>query len=510
MLLAAAWVLSAFVSASPSPYSAARAFLVAVAAAAVLTVIGRLLLRSWERGALLATAVVLLLTQGRDASTIAGNIVRALAGWQTATLAILLVVALGASTYLLRSSWRRPGLSGRLGAYLNLFAALLCALLVASGLSRGSFDLQDLRQGVSLSNISRTAAQRAGPDIYLIILDGYPRADTLLESYGFDDAPFLDALRARGFWVDPASHTNYSITELVFTSLFHMSLLQDIPELQPVLDGEIPAQPTARRVLNENPAFSYLRSKGYTIVANSIPFASPALRGADVYEELGGTNELERHLIAASFLLDLTDLVNPAALADDLRAQVRAELAEIPRVAEDRDLGPRFVLAHVLAPHTPFLFDADGNPITSGQGHRHEDRVAPDDLTAEEFGALEVGEIQYLNGAALNAIDELIAASATPPVIVLTADEGVRAGPIDPTTITPSGIRDVFGTLFAAYTPGRTDIFERGTVSSQIMARLLNAYFDAGLPLASTETFVGQGSDPYHLTQVPEPLPPNS
>ena len=38
-------------------------------------------------------------------------------------------------------------------------------------------------------------------DIYVIIVDAYARADVLTQRYQFDNAPFLEALRARGFYV---------------------------------------------------------------------------------------------------------------------------------------------------------------------------------------------------------------------------------------------------------------------------------------------------------------------
>jgi hypothetical protein len=39
------------------------------------------------------------------------------------------------------------------------------------------------------------------PDVYYFILDSYTRADLLKEAYGYDNSPFLDALRERGFYV---------------------------------------------------------------------------------------------------------------------------------------------------------------------------------------------------------------------------------------------------------------------------------------------------------------------
>ena len=45
----------------------------------------------------------------------------------------------------------------------------------------------------------RPEAEPGLPDIYVVLLDAYPRADTLDNDFGYDNSPFLDGLRAEGF-----------------------------------------------------------------------------------------------------------------------------------------------------------------------------------------------------------------------------------------------------------------------------------------------------------------------
>lgn len=502
-LFAATWVAHAWVAASPSPWAAGRSMLVALAAAVALTLMGRALLRSWHRGALAATGLLLTLTVGRDISLVIGNVARALPAWETLTLGALFGLLAAGALVVLRPFWMRTALANTLTGYLNVAVALIAVLVLAQGLGRGSFNLGDLRQGDSLSHVGALSGTRTGPDIYVILLDGYPRGDALRAAYGFDNSAFLAGLRARGFWVDPDSHSNYLITELSFTSFFNMSQLPEIDRLSAVLSGARPAQPTARRVLNDNVLFEDLRDKGYTIVSYAIPYESPELRQADVFIESGGLNEFERSLIASSFILDLADLVNRDAVADDMRAQVRSVLATLPSIAGDTSLGQRFVFAHVLAPHSPFLFGPDGDPITSGLPHRQQDWVAPGALTEAQFRDLLVGEIQYLDGEVLDAIDHVMSSSAEPPVVVVMSDHGVRERPLDPETVTPTQLDHAFASLFAAYTPGRPHIFGPGTTPAQVMAKLLNAYFGESRPVPSDEQFVSTGSDPYELIARP-------
>ena len=51
----------------------------------------------------------------------------------------------------------------------------------------------------------------AGPNIHMLVLDGYPRADVLAR-VNYDNGEFLHDLRDRGFDVYEDSHSNYDLT----------------------------------------------------------------------------------------------------------------------------------------------------------------------------------------------------------------------------------------------------------------------------------------------------------
>ena len=72
--------------------------------------------------------------------------------------------------------------------------------------------------GVARSSPALAHDDAAHPDIYYVILDGYARADALARHYDFDNAPFLAALGARGFFVAEESLANYPYTYLSLAS----------------------------------------------------------------------------------------------------------------------------------------------------------------------------------------------------------------------------------------------------------------------------------------------------
>jgi hypothetical protein len=502
VVFALAWVANAYVSASPSPFAAVRALLAVPAFAIGVIVLGRILLGSWLSAGFLATAIIAVTTIGREV-TLAAAGVAALAWWEIFLVVSVLGALLAVAGYLIRRWHLRRRLSVRLNRGYNLLAAALLIVVLVSAIGRGTLSIGDLQEGVAVPAApDRSEAVRQGPDIYVILLDGYPRADVLQETFGFDNAAFLDELARRGFEVSQASHSNYLFTQLTLTSLFHASLLGDVEPLAGVLNGDTPAQPTARRVLNGNPVFEFLRNRGYTVVTYAIPYEDPALRKADVLVQLGGLNEFERQLIGTTFVLDVLTMLDRETSAKNLRSQISESFAEIPVVAADRSLGPRFLFAHVMAPHTPFVFGPGGAPVTSGLPPRFVDRIGPHNLTREEFGRLLLGQIEYVNEEAIRAIDAITASSPTPPIVIVMSDHGPRGEGVDPATATDDELRTAFGTLFAASTPGFEDVFPDDVTPAQVMAYLLNVYFDAEMPIPASGTFASGGDAPFQLTEV--------
>lgn len=60
-------------------------------------------------------------------------------------------------------------------------------------------------------------------NVYFLLMDAYARSDTLKEVTGFDNAPFLQALSKKGFYVARDSFSNYHFTLASLSSTFSMA-----------------------------------------------------------------------------------------------------------------------------------------------------------------------------------------------------------------------------------------------------------------------------------------------
>jgi len=319
----------------------------------------------------------------------------------------------------------------------------------------GTFALAFLAVGVALASPSiasgwfaagHPAPREAGadrPNIYLLLLDGYPRSDTLASVYGYDNAWFEDALGGLGFDVAPNSRSNYPQTPLTLASMFNGAYLEDIASLRPPPES---AQEQYRRLMtavNDAPMTNRLRQTGYAIDTIPSPFRSDALTTADQTFDTGQITSFEYSLLVHSQLAPLITGLVPDFLMSQQRDRFRATLDRlVAEASSDRDR-PTFLFAHVFSPpHAPLVFGRDGQhlplphcvPATCDLW-----AVPPDDWDRLP------DQIHYTNGEVLKAVSQ-IAQSDPTAIVILMSDHGSRRDRAD--------LDEFFHNFFAARTPG--------------------------------------------------------
>jgi hypothetical protein len=84
--------------------------------------------------------------------------------------------------------------------------------------------------------------------------------------------------------------------------------------------------------------------------------------------------------------------------------------------------GPKLVFAHVLVPHLPFVFNADGSVQQDENYYRDSSNPINDDYYQKGYTA----QIQFINSRILPILKMIINESRVPPVIILQGDHGVR------------------------------------------------------------------------------------
>ena len=465
-----------------------RSLAVGLLSVFVVTLAAGVLLRSVQLGAIVVSCLLLVL-RSRD---VLGAF---------AVLAAIGAVSLIASRILGRRQNART--LAAMTRILNLFGTLLVAvLLVNLAISGRVVEARaDLTQGVGIDALraqsSRTGgvADAARPDVYLIQLDGYPRADTLQRLFGFDNTAFLSQLDMRGLAVSPASRSNYMYTELTMASMLQMRHIADIPGID--------AERDLRLKINHNPTFDAFRDRGYLVIASASGWETEAMRSADVFCGLETTNDFELNLFGPTVLGNLVGLAGVHLSADRERASTNAALDCISAVADVPLDQPRFTYAHVPSPHLPILFDKAGNPAPIElYGYTAQELQ----VSAEEFQRGYTEGIEYLNARVLDAIDEIRSKAATPPIIIVFSDHGSESL-LNWGNALLSDMEERFSNFFAASTPGAPGLYGASPTPVNLFPILLNHYFGAEIPLQPDDRFVSKVQDRLGLSPAP-PLQP--
>ncbi len=388
--------------------------------------------------------------------------------------------------------------------YLNFIALFLWVQPV---LSIGFFVYkagipQEVAPPSPFDNIQVAAqASRDLPDIYYIILDAHGRSDIVKELFGYDNAPFIQHLEQKGFYVADQGRSNYIQTLLSISSALNFNYLN--------FEG-MSSESTDRSPLNDLISNSELRQflekQGYQTVTFSTGYNTTTITDSDIvirYKADKFFNSFEELLMTTSLVSALNEETQRELFVDPFKCEARRgytlnifeNLKKIPELP-----GPKFIFAHVLSPHPPFIFDADGNPVEYGGC-----RVNDGDYfigTHEDYLAGYPRQLAYTDKMIQETIDIILEKSANPPVIIIQGDHGsgmyLRWDSVRKTCMRERG-----SILNAYYIPDQKydQLYETITPINSFRV-VLNEVFKLDLPLLEDKTYYSGWYTPYQLIDV--------
>jgi hypothetical protein len=449
------------------------------------------------RPAILAVAIALLITL--VLSNAAGER-RLGAIAATAAVVALIVDRVDASVLLVLLSLvvvvlaRPPG--GRDLRYLPLANTVLRVVatiaLVAAGIAvvgRPGF-VPDVQEAflAPAGPAERPTPPAGTPDVFVYLIDGYPGRAGSSGVPGFDASAFPAELAARGFTVHDDSRTNYLLTRLVLPTMFEGRYVTDIPALAPPSG---PDQATdARRlrtVLEHASGLAAIRAAGYDVMWVSSGWSHIDIRNVDRRIEAHGPSEFEVAALRQTGLGNLLQAIDPNGFARVMRDRIDAAYATAVTLASEPHDRPRFVFVHVPAPHPPTVFRADGSAEDGSPDAAWDTfhgSVESQDLRRERI----FEQVTAIADRTLSGIDEVVAASVTPPVVVLFSDHGTDVG-FDPSSPITSDPEHRSSSIVAALTPGHPDLFKATTSPINIIGTITNAYLGTSVDRQPDLTF---------------------
>ncbi|MBE0697393.1 MAG: sulfatase-like hydrolase/transferase [Anaerolineaceae bacterium] len=332
------------------------------------------------------------------------------------------------------------------------------------------------------------------PDIYWIVLDGYGRQDVLSELYQTDNRPFLRFLKTRGFYVANQAHSNYGQTALSLSSTLNMDYLDQLLALKP--DWNDRAQLT--ELINNSLVQQALDKAGYQTIAFSNGYPVTQMVEADRFvQREGELSSFEVSLLSGS--LGDGGAINQTLL-DDYRKRIIWQAVELEILAKEP--GPKFVFAHFILPHPPFVFPSSAQTRMSLAGA---DGSSYDGTTAEYIQGYRQ-QLNFTNHLAQDMITSILANSKRPPIIILQGDHGPGSH-LDWSSAENTCMRERFSILNAYYFPEReySALYPQITPVNSFRV-VLNRYLGTNLPLLDDRSFYSTWERPYELQEVTDQL----
>ncbi len=326
------------------------------------------------------------------------------------------------------------------------------------------------------------------PDIYLIILDMHTSDHALRELTGYDDSAFSKALRDRGFYIAECSRSNYPTTQYSLTSELNLDYLQNLSDATDLnILYQYMQSSRLQRTLNMAGYHVYAFETGYsyTELKNADKLFTPVSSAADLLTYPGVTpfESLILQVSGGKILYETRDQLSQKMqyLIDapyvEYRDRILYQLETLPAIHQED--GPRFVFAHILAPHSPFVFDRNGEFVP---------RRTPFSLNSDpegydfyEFGDAYYEELLYLHARLIDVIDQILTESETPPVIIINGDHGI------PRAAGRGAQFEIFNALYLG-AANSSDLYS--TISPVNTFRVvLNQLFGTDYPLMADESF---------------------
>ena len=256
-----------------------------------------------------------------------------------------------------------------------------------------------------------------------------------------------------------------------------------------------------RAALKDHAVGRFLTDLGYRYV--HIGSRYEPTRTADratVNRRLENTSDFTNAVIDSSLTGTILERLGYTEM--DIRRQRQLDWARFGLDAIDQTVnepGPKFVFAHLLLPHPPYVLDEHGNTV-------------PDDVDAKRSTADGYeAQMRYLDTRIEAVVDRLLdVPEEERPIIVLMGDEGpyprryegnpLIQGPdpeFDWSSITDEELKIKYGILHAMLLPGvdEGDIPEEMT-SVNTFRFLFNEYFGADLPLLPNRILVPKPNGP--------------
>ncbi len=334
------------------------------------------------------------------------------------------------------------------------------------------------------------------PDIYYLIFDRYASFETIENTYNHDLNEFKHFLTNKGFYVAEKSRSNYPRTFLSLGSSLNMRYVNFLSE-QIGIDSSDEA--AAYYLLEDYEVQKLLKSAGYKYIHIG-NWWEPTRKNKNADENfsyspfkfkfLEDLNEFSTKLIETTMLSVFLTRASFEGVTEPLwgrtnhRKGILYQFEKLEEVSGFK--GPKFVFAHFLIPHPPYVLDQNCQTLTESQTKSKPNK--------ENY----LNQLTCANKKIKAVVDKIFTASKGSAVIILQSDEGsdsIRRSLNKKWQDSNIGaIKERTGILNAFYLPGKEDeakkILHESITPVNSFRVVFNLYFGTNIKLLDDKVYM--------------------
>lgn len=329
------------------------------------------------------------------------------------------------------------------------------------------------------------------PDIYYILPDQYVRLDVLKQYFNYDSKEFAEFLGKKGFVIAEKSRSNYAITIFSLAATLNMNYIGDLIDLPDENSADF--DPLIEKIRN-NEVKKFVESKGYRYIYLSSDALVVGAKdtGDDVIES--NLDTYMRQALKTTVLRPFAGRYNfrEKNINKWARNSVLNTFDQLSKIPTSNLKGPKFVFAHIMAPHGPYVFGRNGEEV--------ELSLVKSPTYREDMEAF-LDQSIFISKKISEVVDRIISKSERPPIIVIQSDHGHY---LDPKLAGDDLRKSIRTKNFSAfYLPGRDKkALPQDITAVNTFRFIFDRYFGTKYGLLENRSYTYNGQYPFRFVKI--------
>lgn len=300
------------------------------------------------------------------------------------------------------------------------------------------------------------------PDIYHIVLDahiGYEKEE-------YRDNYFFNELEKRGFFVVKNFKSNYNITHLSMPSIFNMDYLHNILHKK---DEDYYASSETYTYYGNNRLWKLLENLDYSINITVNPMFNKIVENSKIRICKDLINGINANLRSLCFTSIFAFLLLPLKRSFEI---FNLQLEKYTNFCKIKTNKNTYNFMHILAPHGPLLYDANGKPLSRDESNDFSNYFS---------------YLKYVDKRILEIVDIIQGNMNKNAIIIIHGDHGISLE------------NDVeFNTLCCIYFPDQNyDNIPKNLTAVNLFPVVLNQFFGTKIEYKKNAFFKKSAFDDY-------------